>query len=291
MNSLWEDIWLKLTLYDRISGYDELEDSMNIEWESIRMSLTLDWISGLEADSFNRYLKVIERNTRRYSTCAQLISQDSGVASELDLDIRTDRDIANQDGRLDEDNMVKEERKYGNLNQENIVNSSSESNTEPVSDISPEPEFVPEPDLSPEPDPAPEKNYAGTPAPGEININFKKCKKGIKLYRQESLRETKSEDHLHLAESLREEKKPKKESSKSKQDLVEIEDQLCKLLDARWRMEDQRCSLPVKEKKTSAVKRIFRRQAEVDVIDSTGKCQKIEFRATVPVKQRKPTQY
>ena len=47
MNSLWEDIWLKLTLYDRISGYDELEDSMNIEWESIRMSLTLDWISGL----------------------------------------------------------------------------------------------------------------------------------------------------------------------------------------------------------------------------------------------------
>ena len=23
------------------------EDSMNIEWESIRMSLTLDWISGL----------------------------------------------------------------------------------------------------------------------------------------------------------------------------------------------------------------------------------------------------
>ena len=79
--------------------------------------------------------------------------------------------------------MVKEERKYGNLNQEKIVNSSSESNTQPVSDISPEPEFVPEPELSPEPDPAPEKNYAGTPAPGEININFKKCKKGIKLYR------------------------------------------------------------------------------------------------------------
>ena len=76
-----------------------------------------------------------------------------------------------------------EERKHGNLNQENIYNSSSVSNTQPVSDISPEPEFVPEPDLSPEPDPGPDKNCAGTPAPGGININFKKCKKGIKLYR------------------------------------------------------------------------------------------------------------